>query len=673
MNENELTDDLLLENIEGLLFSEEYADSENNSSLISEITDAEIPAEENSSGDGEGAAETESAKNDSQKKDVKEDVLNIDYSEDTFEKGFDSFAVEKLSDSLKSNEGVRRLFMEKASVKDGLISNFPIWSYDESKQFSLASFMKDGFGATSLLDPVGTSKESVNPFVSEEKSKILAESIKGAALFANQENPNTPSRNVLRVEKSNKTTENSRDLKFSYVNTDVPKKSKDPEKINVFAKTERPKAPVRDVLLVEKSNKPIEKDKGLKFDSVNTEVPKVSKDPEKINVFAEAERPNAPVRDALHVEKPNQSVGKDNGLKFDSVNTEVSKVSKGSEKINVFAEPEKPKAPARDVFRVEKPNKSDEKDNGLKFDSVNTEVPKVSKGSEKINVFAEPEKPKAPARDFLLVEKPNKPIEKDNGLKFDSVKTDVPKISKDPEKINVFAEAERPKAPARDVLLVEKPNKSEEKDNGLKFDSINTETPKASKNTEKVNVFAEPEKQKAPARDLLSIEKSNKLVENSKETKCDSINKEISKASSVDSNKSMDSKKLEKVKPAPKKDFAEFKNDYKNIAANNAISITGDKSLCFTSSCSQKQDEMFFDVNDKVKRNSFDDKFFNEFRKDISRCTIPQRTSLTGRSSTKAIFDNAFEKKTRMSMFNERKTSAYNCMKNDFKHKKELF
>ena len=146
--------------------------------------------------------------------------------------------------------------------------------------------------------------------------------------------------------------------------------------------------------------------------------------------------------------------------------------------------------------------------------------------------------------------------------------------------------------------------------------------------------------------------------------------------SSVDLEKTEISAKPEQTKSAPKKDFTEFKTDYKNIAANNAISITGDKSLSFTSSCSQKQDEMFFDTNEKAKRNSFDVQSYNGFRKDISRYTIPQRSScfsLTERSLTKKNIDNAFEKKSRISMFSEKRISAYDCMKNDFKRKKELF
>ena len=421
MSENEIADISLLENIEGLLFSEEYADSEDNSSLISEIANAEIPTEENSDGNGEGAKESDASKSNSQNNNVKENVLNIDNSEDDFEKGFDSFAVERLSDSIKSNKGLRRLFIEKVSVKDRLILNFPIWAYGESEQFSLTSFMKDGFGSESLRESVGISREFVKPIVCEEKSKVSEENVKFAAPFANQEESKTLT---------------------------------------------------------------------------------------------------------------------------------------------------------RDVLRVEKPNKSEEKDNGLKFDSVNTEVPKVSK---------------------------------------------------DPEKVNVFAEAERPNAPARDVLRVEKPNKS---------------------------------------------------VDIAKDVKCGSVNKEISKVSSVDLEKTEISAKPEQTKSAPKKDFTEFKTDYKNIAANNAISITGDKSLSFTSSCSQKQDEMFFDTNEKAKRNSFDVQSYNGFRKDISRYTIPQRSScfsLTERSLTKKNIDNAFEKKSRISMFSEKRISAYDCMKNDFKRKKELF
>ena len=286
------------------------------------------------------------------------------------------------------------------------------------------------------------------------------------------------------------------------------------------------------------------------------------------------------------------------------------------------------------------------------------------------------EKSKAPAKETYCNEKSNKIVEKGNGLKFESVNTDVPKISKDSEKINVFASPERPKAPARNALRVEKTNKTSESGKEQKISSINTDVPKVSKDAEKTKFFASPEKPKASARDSFGDERLNKSVDVCKETKCDPINKEISKASSVDSNRSMDSKNSEKVKPAPKKDFSELKKDYRNLAANSAISITGDKSLCFASSSSQKQDDIFFEANEKIKRNSFDNKFFNVFRKDNVKNTILKRTSffsLTGRPSTQMNFDDAFEKKTRMSIFNEKKTSAYDCMKNEFKQKKEIF
>ena len=478
MNENEIIDDSLLENIEGLLFSEEYADSEDNSSLISEIADAEIPTEENSDENYDGAKESDASKRNAQNNNIQENVLNIDYSEDDFEKGFDSFAIERLSDSIRTNKCARRLFVEKASVKKaGLIANSPVRVYKESEQISLHSFMREGFGAESLRDSV-------------ESVKIAAPSVAPA----------------------------------------------------------------------------------------------------------------------------------------------VSKITA------TFAKPEKPKTPARDVLCVEKS--------------------------------------KAPAKETYCNEKSNKIVEKGNGLKFDSVNTDVPKISKDSEKINVFACPERPKAPARNALRVEKTNKTSESGKEQKFSSINTDVPKVSKDAEKTKFFASPEKPKASARDSFGDERLNKSVDVSKETKCDPVNKEISKASSVDSNRSMDSKNSEKVKPAPQKDFSELKKDYRNLAANSAISITGDKSLCFASSSSQKQDDIFFEANEKIKRNTFDNKFFNVFRKDNVKNTILKRTSffsLTGRSSTQMNFDDAFEKKTRMSIFNEKKTSAYDCMKNEFKQKKEIF
>ena len=76
MNENEIIDDSLLENIEGLLFSEEYADSEGNSSLISEIAEAEIPTEEKSDENGEGTKGSDASKSDSQNNNVKENQMN---------------------------------------------------------------------------------------------------------------------------------------------------------------------------------------------------------------------------------------------------------------------------------------------------------------------------------------------------------------------------------------------------------------------------------------------------------------------------------------------------------------------------------------------------------------------------------------------------------------------
>ena len=237
-----------------------------------------------------------------------------------------------------------------------------------------------------------------------------------------------------------------------------------------------------------------------------------------------------------------------------------------------------------------------------------------------------------------------------------------------------MSDFDKTKIVAREVLGVEKPNKAETgKD--AKFSAISRESSKVSRDSEKTSTMSDFEKPKTVAREVLGVEKPNK-AETDKDTKFSAINSEPSKASSINPEKSRDSANSEKVKPASKKDFAEIKSDYKNIASNSAISITGDRSLNMASSCSQKQDDMSFDTENNGKRNTFEKRSFNVFGKDYPKYTIQKRTSffsMTERSSTKKNIDSAFEKKTRMSMFNEKRISAYDCMKNEFKRKKELF
>ena len=648
MNENEIIDDSLLKNIEGLLFSEEYADSEDNSSLISEIADAEIPTEEeNSKGDGEDAAAKDSDKNDSQKTNVKENVLNIDFSEDPFEKGFGSLAIEKIRDSIRAYKGPKRLFIENPSIKEGLIEYFPVWTYDDSEWSSFDSCMKAGLGVESLREsvevlkntnapvgyPIGISKKVASPSVSTEKSKAPAE----------RSRPMIAAPTVV---------------------SDISKKT------TPFVNREKTKLPAREVLGVEKPNK-AETNKDAKFSAINPELSKASRNSEKTSAMPDFDKPRSVAREVLGVEKPNKAeTNKD--AKFSAISTGPSKASRDSEKTSAMSNFEKPKSVAREVLGVEKPNKV-EISKDTKFSAISTEPSKTSKDLEKTSAMSDFEKPRSVASEVLGVEKANK-AETYKDKKFCAVNTELPKVSRDSEKTNAMADFEKPRFVAREVLGVEKANKVETSKDA-KFSAISTEQSKGSRDSEKANVMADFEKPKSVAREMLGVEKPSK-PETGKESKFNSINTEPPKASSINPEKSRDSINSEKVKPAPQKDFAEIKSDYKNIASNSAISITGDRSLNMTSSCSQKQDEMFFDTDNNGKRNAFENGSFNVLRKGIFKYTVQKRTSffsLTERSLTKKNIDNAFEKKSRISMFSEKRISAYDCMKNDFKRKKELF
>ena len=698
MNENEILDDSLLENIEGLLFSEEYADSDDNSSLISEIAGADIPAEEGTSdGDGEDAAAKDSDKNDSQKANVKENVLNIDFSEDPFEKGFGSLAIEKIRDSIRAYKGPKRFFIENHSIKEGLIENFPVWTYDDSERSSFDSCMRAGLGVESLRESVddlkntnapvdysvGTSKEVASSSVRAEKSKVPVEKnrsmiaapimvpdvSKKTKPYANSEKTKLSAREVFGVEKPNK-AEISKDTKFSAINTEPPKTSWDSEKTSAMWTFEKPKSVAREVFGVEKPNK-AESNKDSKFSAINTEPTKTSWGSEKTSAMSDFDKPKSVAREVLDVEKLSKTETSKE-TKFSAINPEPSKVSRDSEKTNAMPDFDKPKSVAREVLGVEKPSRA-ETNKDAKFSAISTESSKVSRNSEKTNAMPDFDKPKTVAREVLGVEKPSK-AETNKDTKFSAINAESSKVSRDSEKTSAMSDFDKPKSIAREVLGVEKSSRAET-NKDAKFSAINAESSKVSRDSEKTSTMSDFDKPKTVAREVLGVEKPNK-AETDKDTKFSAINPEPSKASSINPEKSRDSVNSEKVKPAPKKDFAEKKSDYKNIASNSAISITGDRSLNMTSSCSQKQDDMSFDTENNGKRNTFEKRSFNVFGKDYPKYTIQKRTSffsMTERSSTKKNIDSAFEKKSRMSMFNEKRISAYDCMKNEFKRKKELF
>ena len=667
MNENEIIDDSLLENIEGLLFSEEYANSEDNSSLISEIANAEIPAEEGySDDDGEDAAAKDSGKNDSQNANVKENVLNIDFSEDFFENGFGPLAIEKIRDSIRAYKGSSRLFVEDSSIKDDLITNFPVWTYNDLARSFFDSYMKAGLGIESLRESVENLKNTNAPVVDLKKSVFPMEKVSTAVAsrYSVGTCKEVESSSVCAEKSKAPVEKNGPMIAAPTKETDVSKKTKP------FANRKKTKLPTREILGAEKPSK-AESSKDAKFSAISTGPSKASRDSEKTSAMPDFDKPKTVAREVLGVEKPNK-VETSKDAKFSAISTGPSKASRDSEKTSAMSNFEKPKFVAREVLGVEKPNKV-EISKDTKFSAISTEPSNTSKDLEKTSAMSDFEKPRSVASEVLGVEKANK-AETYKDTKFSAISTEPSKTSKDLEKTSAMSDFEKPRFVARELLGVEKANKVETSKDA-KFSAISTEQSKASRDSEKANVMADFEKPKSVAREMLGVEKPSK-PETGKESKFNSINTEPPKASSINPEKSRDSINSEKVKPAPQKDFAEIKSDYKNIASNSAISITGDRSLNMTSSCSQKQDEMFFDTDNNGKRNAFENGSFNVLRKGIFKYTVQKRTSffsLTERSLTKKNIDNAFEKKSRISMFSEKRISAYDCMKNDFKRKKELF
>lgn len=121
MDENDLLDDLLPGDLEGLLFSDEYADADDNTSLISEIADAEITnfektAENVASDDGVGSSENDE-KEKTQNANSQENAFDVEKAEDFFLKGFDFCADEKVHNLIKDVERKKTPLVEREKAK----------------------------------------------------------------------------------------------------------------------------------------------------------------------------------------------------------------------------------------------------------------------------------------------------------------------------------------------------------------------------------------------------------------------------------------------------------------------------------------------------------------------------------------------------------------------------
>ncbi|OWV13549.1 hypothetical protein [Fibrobacter sp. UWH1] len=151
-NTEEYLDSLLFDDIEGLLFSEEYADSDDNASLISEIAESEIPSD-CSTLDNIAVSPDENKNVNSESSIEKENVLKIDDGDDSFARELDSFAIEELRTSLGA-------FKEKKN-----------------------SLIREGFETNTLRNSIDSAERTIFSSVNQEEKKIAGREVFFSGLF----------------------------------------------------------------------------------------------------------------------------------------------------------------------------------------------------------------------------------------------------------------------------------------------------------------------------------------------------------------------------------------------------------------------------------------------------------------------------------------------------------
>lgn len=165
MNEKNI-DDLFVDEIEGLLFSEDYADSEDNASLISEIAHGAVP----DGYDGPvGDSEEKNGGEKSPKENDKEAALCIDEVDEFFAKDFDAPAIESLRESLKARQKGWASAVNTAKTK-------PSREEKIATPVKQKSTLRDGFGSESLRYSVASLKGIESPFVDSKGMKFSVRS-----------------------------------------------------------------------------------------------------------------------------------------------------------------------------------------------------------------------------------------------------------------------------------------------------------------------------------------------------------------------------------------------------------------------------------------------------------------------------------------------------------------
>ena len=627
-------DSSLIDVIEGLLFSDEYADSEDNSSIISEIASSEIPEDgEESDENADTSSKSEADEGDSEKTGAEENVLNIDETENLFENDFDFASVEKIRNSIWTSRKINRsavgLAKPKNSVREAQTLRDSVGGCKEQNCPFVGSekarfFIRRGFEPESLREFVWDKQDAFKPLIESGYSIFPMGDVSRAKPFFDtltcvEKNKIVP----ICQKETSATVEKNDDSKSSYALVETYKvlrqPSKSVEKSNASIDLEKKKDVARGPLCADCLNNFVEthKETGLITERSSSDKRKLLN--QETNCIEKL--------------KPSSSIGK---TKF-SIKTGMRRENVTNDETSVGFQ----------KSSVQKKNSEiacEFKENSIH--STNVEKTRDPLSWEKTNCLVGSEKASAIVRNYFETELICRKQTNKNVKSF-LANSEIAKksVSLNETKVSVASE---------NRTLIE-----------------NIDQTKNFECSEKKKTILNEKKSAKTLRDSVECnESNNESFANIKK------NEEIADAGK--SKASLNKKKSERIDVgvAPSQKTNGLKKEQKNIASSSAVSITANNNLDLVSSANKKQEKNFFSTKENRKKNLPRKKAFDDFNKGIEKQTSQIRVSSFPLKNdgfvSKLNGDRTFEKKEMSLLYDKRKT-AYKNMERDFKYKKDLF
>ena len=642
-----IDDNSLIDDIEGLLFSEEFADSEDNSSIISEIASSEIPeGSEDSDENAETHSKREGDKGNPEKISGEESVLNIDESDNLFEKDFNFVSVETLRNSIwanrKKNHSFAGMTKPKHFVREGLVAEtLRDFVVDDKEHKSPSTgiektnfFIRKGFEPESLRKSLWDKQDVLKSLIESDGSIFLMGDDSSAQPFFSP---------LTNVEKNNIALINQKETGASVKKSDGSKSS--------YALVETCRARRQPLENVEKSNISLDLEKEKSVERTNRKADDLNSCEEKrkeLGFVCE--------RDSFGTWQSFESVANCNGKLNPSSATPKTKksieIEWSREKDEAFYGPQE-QFPVK-IMKNGVPE-------GFKRPSLlrscenNPEIAceSIENCKEKKIFFTNTEKNKG-----LIVSGKIKA-----GIRDSFESESVYQMQTNEDVKTFFANQET----TEDSISLNASNASVISENRRTI--VNAGQTKVLKCSQKTKIIL---KEKNSERTLHNSVDCDKSIN----TSFASIKKNEELADAVKSNVSLNKEKLETIDAnvTPSLKTKGLKKERKCTALNSAVSITTSNNLDFASFAKKTQEKFFSDVAKDRKKSSFENKTFDTFNKEIKDRVSQTRFSsfpLKGDSLlSKMNCVNTFEKKE-MSLLC--KKNAYNSMKGVFKYKKDLF